>query len=207
MGLASVPMRLARCYCISLTANTTIPGLCMRHDLVNSVICNKLKEIHLQPTAEGASLGHYSPARPEDKREKRKRADIAVDYFMKSKAHSDMIDVTLVNPRSSSRSISRKSKALGHLSKFEKVKSKKYKKEIIKHPNSDFTPFVISIFGSFGEKAEEWLCSITNYIESQLPWIDAKKWKRSLIMSISTVLHEMNYKAYVLGRRHTLTKA
>ena len=37
-------------------------------------------------------------------------------------------------------------------------------------------------------------------------WIGAKQWKRSLIMSISTVLHEMNYKTFCLGISRITTR-
>jgi hypothetical protein len=84
----------------------------MRHDLANSAVCNKLREIHLQPRREP----HWNPDKEEGgKLEKRKRADIAVDYFMKRKTQTDMIDVHFVNPRSSSRSIPKKATAMNHL--------------------------------------------------------------------------------------------
>src|SRR5690554_4597885 len=103
-----------------------------------------------------------------------------------------------VNPLSGSRNIPARCTPLDHLGFAETIKRTKYR-SLNNIPNKAFTPFIMSVFGAFGQAAVQWLTDVGLYIHENCPWIDATSWKRKLVRNLAVVVQEENWSMLARG--------
>ena len=121
------------------------------------------------------------------------------DLSIRLRSRTDNImDLSIVNPLSGSRYIPARCTPLDHLGFAETIKRTKYR-SLNNIPNKAFTPFIMSVFGAFGQAAVQWLTDVGLYIHENCPWIDATSWKRKLVRNLALVVQEENWSMLARG--------
>lgn len=117
----------------------------------------------------------------------------------------DIMDLSIVNPLSRSRSIAENRSSIEHLKFAEDAKRTKYR-SILRNPNKTFTPFIISVHGAYGQSAIQWMTDVGCYIREKCPWIDPTSWKQKLLRNLAKVVQEENWIMLSRGCKRVSTR-